>query len=167
MITGVPPRLAWPRSVLGGLLGLALTLSVACAPEPFSPPLGENERLLLDERGEQPLEELPLTIETGAGRAVGTLDAGQARKGWTLFFETAAGEESLLWGVDTVGELYLISQTRDGSLVRLYWYTPGLFGANAMVTQVRTDTGETLSRRAPKDSWTEAVKRLRGRSEPH
>ena len=162
MITGVPPRSAWPRSVLGGLLGLALTLSVACAPEPFSPPLGENERLLLDERGEQPLEALPLTVQADSGEAVGTLEAGQARKGWTLFFETTGGEESLLWGVDTVGELYVISQTADGTLVRLYWYTPGLFGANAMVTQLDTDSGETLSRRAPKESWTAAVGKLRG-----
>jgi hypothetical protein len=148
--------------VLGGLLGLAVALGAACSPEPFSPPLGQNERLLLDERGEQPLEELPLTVQADTGEAVGTLEAGQARKGWTLFFRARQGEESLLWGVDTVGELYLISQTLDGSLVRLYWYTPGLFGSNAMVTQLHTDSGETLSRRAPKDSWTEAVKQLRG-----
>lgn len=137
-----------------------------CTPEPFSPPLGTDERVLLDQRGEDTVEDLPMNIETAGGEVVGTLEAGQARKGWTLFFRAPGSGESLLWGVDTVGELYVVSQTRDGRFVRLYWYTPGLFGPNAMVTQLRTGSGETVSRRAPERSWVDAVSALRASGSP-
>jgi hypothetical protein len=91
----------------------------------------------------------------------GTIDAGKSRKGWTLFYRTPDGQESLLWGVDRVGELFLISQTTNGLYVRLYWYTPGLLGVNAMVTQVDTRDGETETRKAREQDWIDAVKILR------
>jgi hypothetical protein len=165
--TGAAPSSRPPaRRALVTAGAIAALLVSACSPEPFSPPLGEREEVVLevDGTGEQPLDELPLRIEGVNGEPAGTLEAGKARKGWTLFYRTPGGEESLLWGVDRVGELFLVSRTTDGRYLRLYWYTPGLFGANAMITQVDTRTAETVTRRARKEAWIRSVKILRSGS---
>ena len=102
------------------------------------------------------------------GREIGHLATGKSSKGTVVYFVPASRRDSapgtrevVLWGLDRVGELYLVSVTIDGRLLRVYWYTPGLFGAHAMITQVNTGTGETVSRRAPTEPWTAAVKALR------
>jgi hypothetical protein len=157
------PPARWALVTAGAIAAVLLS---ACAPEPFSPPLGGREEVVLDVDGTdgEPMDRFPLRIEGANGEPAGTLEAGKARKGWTLFYRTPGGEESLLWGVDRVGELFLVSRTADGRYLRLYWYTPGLFGANAMITQVDTRTAETVTRRARKEAWIRSVKILRSGS---
>lgn len=155
------------------VLVCAAALLAACAPAPFDPPLGSREQAVLTGPRDLPDEGATRDVVTAEGRNVGHLATGKSDKGTVLYFvrgavdEAAAGAadppggETVLWGLDRVGELYLVSVTGDGRLLRVYWYTPGLFGAHPMVTQVDTATGAAVSRRAAEPSWIGAVKSLR------